>query len=379
MPINVVHLVRQYHPSIGGMEDVVQNIAHHQQVAHDHRPVIVTLDRLFRNTDVRLPVRETVDGIPVVRLPFYGSTRYPLAPQVLQHVRNADVIHVHGVDFFYDYLALTKPLHRRPLIASTHGGFFHTEFASRLKRVYFKTVTRSTSLAYDRIVGTSNNDGQLFSEIVDDQRLSVIENGVNVDKFANRSSRMRVPVMIYFGRWSVNKGLLETIDLFERIVAMRPEWRLIIAGREYDHTESELDRLLRERGLRDRVQLVESPDQQKLAELIGQATYYICLSRHEGFGIAPIEGMSAGLTPILSDIPPFRQLVERSGLGILLDRHAVEVQAARIVALHEQADVVSADHAHAARRTEAQAFVQQYSWRHIADRYVELYRDLAAA
>ncbi|MDQ7969248.1 MAG: glycosyltransferase family 4 protein [Oxalicibacterium faecigallinarum] len=374
MPINVVHLVRQYHPSIGGMEDVVQNIVRYQRDAHGHQPTIVTLNRLFRNTDVALPERDEVDGVPVIRLPFRGSTRYPLAPQVLQHVRQADVVHVHGVDFFYDYLALTKPLHKRPLVASTHGGFFHTEFASRLKRVYFNTVTRSTSLAYDRIVGTSNNDGDLFGEIVSAPRLSVIENGVNVDKFADCGSRTRVPVLIYFGRWSVNKGLLETIALFRHLVAQRPEWRLIIAGREYDHTQAELSDLLAQQGLSEKVTLVESPDQTALSALIGHAGYYICLSRHEGFGIAPIEGMSAGLTPILSDIPPFRHLVEKSGLGLILDRRDIAANAARIAALHDQGD-----EAFAARREAAQAFVQQYSWRHIADRYVDIYRDLAHA
>lgn len=370
MPIKVAHVVRQYYPSVGGMEDVVQNIARHQMEHHQHVPTIVTLNRLFRNSTEVLPAEDIVNGVRVIRLPYSGSSRYPLAPEVLRHVRDADVIHVHGVDFFYDYLALTKMLHRRPLVASTHGGFFHTAFASRLKRLYFNTVTRGSSAAYDRIVGTSDNDGMMFSEIVKSPKLSVIENGVNVTKYAGRGSPHLTPVMIYFGRWSVNKGLLETIDLFRELVNQYPEWKLVIAGREYDHSAAELSTLIAQNGLQDNVQLVPNPGDKELADLIAQASYYICLSRHEGFGIAPIEGMSAGLTPLLSDIPPFRNLVDKSGLGLLLpDQGANAV--ARIVELHAQGA-----HAYAARRENAQSFVQQYDWRHIADRYVRIYQDL---
>jgi alpha-1,3-mannosyltransferase len=371
MPIKVAHLVRQYYPSVGGMEDVVQNIARHQMEHHQHVPTIVTLNRLFRNSTEILPAEDVVNGVRVVRLPYSGSSRYPLAPDVLRHVRDADVIHVHGVDFFYDYLALTKMIHRKPLVASTHGGFFHTAFASKLKRIYFNTVTRTSSAAYDRIVGTSDNDGATFSEIVSSPKLSVIENGVNVQKYASRGSQQLTPVMIYFGRWSSNKGLVETITLFRDLIAQHPEWKLIIAGREYDHSVADLNALIEQHGLRDHVQLAPNPGDRELADLIAQASYYICLSRHEGFGIAPIEGMSAGLTPVLSDIPPFRNLVDKSGIGVLLDMQQSGNAVAQIANLHAQGA-----HAYEARRVAAQAFVQQYDWRHIADRYVQIYCDL---
>jgi alpha-1,3-mannosyltransferase len=123
--------------------------------------------------------------------------------------------------------------------------------------------------------------------------------------------------------------------------------------------------------LTGKVQLAANPAERELAELIGQASYYVCLSRHEGFGIAPIEAMSAGLTPVLSDIPPFRNLVEKSDMGVLVDTQQLEQAATQIADLH-----VQGEEAYAARRSAAQHFVQQYDWRHIADRYVQIYQDL---
>ncbi len=371
MPVKVVHAVRQYHPSVGGMEDVVQNIAQHQMKRHGQLPVIVTLDRLFRNAARPLAGEEVVNGIQVIRLPYWGSSRYPLCPGVLDHVRDADVIHVHGIDFFFDFLAATRPIHRRPLVVSTHGGFFHTRFASTLKKVYFNTATRLSSIAYDRVVATSENDGRIFNAIVQPPKKIVIENGVNIEKYADRSARELTPTLIYFGRWSENKGLLETIEFFRQLVSRQPGWKLIIAGREYDHTQAALADRIRQHRLADSVRLAANPSDQALACLIGQSSYFICLSHHEGFGIAPIEAMSAGLTPVLSDIPPFRNLIEQAGQGVLLDKRRIGRGVTSLLALHARGE-----HDYLQRRAFARSFVERYSWKHIADQYVDIYRSL---
>ncbi len=371
MPIKVAHVVRQYYPSVGGMEDVVQNIAQQQVTRHDQLPIILTLDRLFTHSDARLAATESVNDIPVVRLPYHGSSRYPLCPSVLRHVQDADVIHVHGIDFFYDYLAAAWPLHRRPMVASTHGGFFHTRFASAFKKIYFNTVTRMSSRAYARVIATSHNDGDIFSAIVKPPKMSVIENGVNVEKYNEKSAPQLTPTLIYFGRWSENKGLLETIAFFKLLVSRQPEWKLIIAGREYDLTRHSLAAELEKYALTEQVQLAPNPTDSQLTDLIGRASYFICLSRHEGFGIAPIEAMSAGLTPVLSDIPPFRNLIEQSGVGLQL-KDGPENGAAALLALHAQGP-----YAYAHRREIVKAFAARYSWQHIADKYADIYAGLA--
>jgi alpha-1,3-mannosyltransferase len=354
------------------MEDVVQNIAR-QQREHGQLPRIVTLNRLFRNSVALLAPEAVVDGVGVMRLPFHGTSRYPLCPQVLQYIGDADVIHVHGVDFFFDYLAATKLFHRRPLVASTHGGFFHTAFASRLKKVYFNTVTRSSCMAYDKIIATSDNDGDIFRNIVKSPKLEVIENGVNVEKYHGMASAVATRTLIYFGRWSVNKGLLETLTLFKQLHARQPDWKLIIAGREYDHNAAEFRALMAGQPFGAAIQIVPNPSDQELAALIGQASYFICLSRHEGFGIAPIEAMSAGLTPVLSDIPPFRNLLEQSGMGLLLTSGDAAENVDQLLALHAQTQS-----AYPQRCAQAQQFADRYNWRHIAGRYMDVYQALAS-
>ena len=96
-------------------------------------------------------------------------------------------MHVHGINFFFDFLAWTKPLHRRRLVASIHGGFFHSQSLRRAKQAYFKIVTRLAMTAYDKVVACSEHDAALFSPI-GQGRVVTIENGIDTRKFAEASS-----------------------------------------------------------------------------------------------------------------------------------------------------------------------------------------------
>lgn len=367
--MKVVHVVRQFHPSIGGMEEVVLNIARqHRAVAGDDVRV-VTLDRLFTAPATTLAKEASYEGLPITRIPYRGSTRYPLAPSVLATLASADLVHVHGIDFFYDFLALSRPLHGKPMVVSTHGGFFHTGYASRLKRLWFNTLTRASAWAYQRVIATSENDGELFSRVVAPARLRVIENGVDVGKYAGQGGTAPGRTLLYFGRWSVNKGLMETLDLLQALASLDPAWQLIIAGREYDFSEADLRAAIAARGLGSRVQLHVSPSQEQLRLLMHQAQFFVCLSRHEGFGIAAVEAMSAGLIPVLGDIPPFARLLNESGQGILVDRDDPVGAAAGVERL---AQVIAQDFE--PRRNAAMAYVERYDWRHVVGCYLEEYR-----
>jgi alpha-1,3-mannosyltransferase len=374
--MKVVHVVRQYLPSVGGLEEVVRNLALQQSRGGRYTPTVLTLNRVFRTGGTLLPATETLDGVTVQRLAYAGSERYPLCPQVAGALRNADLVHVHGIEFFFDYLALMHPLMRKPLLASTHGGFFHSGFATRLKKIYFRTVTRLSARAYQKVIATSENDGQMFSPVVPAAKLQVIENGVDMGKFAAAAATDLRPVMIYFGRWSVNKGLLESIDVLAALCQQQPEvpWRLLIAGREYDLDAKTLQDYAQAHGVADRIALYPNPGVYELRLLIGLASYFLCLSHHEGFGIAPIEAISAGLIPLLSPIPPFARLFQTTGAGALLDAATPAQQAWQIIVLHGQ---LSDDaQRRAAARAATDAALHAYSWPGVAARYAQQY-DLA--
>lgn len=367
----IVHVVRQYTPSVGGMEEVVRNLAAHQCAQGRYDASIVTLNKVFRTPAQTLPSEEVVEGVRVRRIAYRGSERYPLAPSVLAEVEGADLIHVHGIDFFFDFLAMTRAWHRTPLVASTHGGFFHTRFARQLKKAYFNSITRLSAAGYARVLATSENDGELFGRIMDGGRLKVIENGADVEKFRDASAAAPAPVIIYFGRWSINKGLRETFALFAHLSAAQPTvpWQLIVAGREYDLGEQDLRTLAQNHGIAERVTIVSSPDKASLRALISRASFFMCLSHHEGFGIAAVEAMSAGLVPLLSDIPPFRRLVEHTGCGLVLEDDP-DLASAQL--LQATGRVLAGD----TQREACMRAAEQYSWVRVGEAYAQEYEQV---
>ena len=367
-PMRIVHVVRQFSPSVGGLEDCVLNLCRAQKNDLGLLPRVVTLNRLFQRPDETLPEADEVDGVPVLRLPWNGSSRYPLAPSVLRHLKEADLIHVHGIDFFFDYLAATRGIHRKPLVATTHGGFFHTAFASKLKQVYFQTVTRQSAKAYGRIIACSEADAAAFGAITP-ANLTTIENGVDIEKFASAASQSRRPTLITFGRFTRHKRLDALFPILNELRSGGEDWRLIIAGVEADVTRTDLARLAASAGVEGAVTIEVGLSNAALKERIRQASFFISPSAYEGFGIAAVEALSAGLVPILSGISPYKKLLASAPDGVEIDT-GTSLAAAR--AIRQRYDALSDDVTDVKARLIAAA--APYDWRSVAKRYSDAYR-----
>ncbi len=368
--LRIVHVVRQFAPGIGGLENFVQQLAG-RQAAVGHAVRVVTLDRIFGAAEGgALPQSERMDGVEIVRVPYRGSQRYPVAPGVLKTIRDADIVHVHAVDFFTDFLALTRVLHRKPMVLTTHGGFFHTGFAQRLKRIYFETVTRASASRYGAVTACSVEDERTFERIVD-ARLKLIPNPVDVEKFAGLASPAS-KTMIYFGRLAPNKRVDRLLRWFAGFNRQEPGWRLIVAGKPMGVDLAELRQLLLEFQLGDAVEIHDTPSDGELRALIGECSVYLCASEYEGFGLAAIEAASAGLFPVLSNIPPFEHSVERLGFGMTVDFAQADTWPQSYRAFANGFRAFSED----AASDLVSTGVQQFDWAGSAPRFESLYRDV---
>lgn len=361
----VTHVVRQFLPNRGGLEDVVANLCL-QLPGLGYRTRVITLDRLFVAQDETLPARETISGIEIVRIPWRGSTRYPVAPQVFRHLADADLIHVHAVDFFFDALALGRMLHRKPMIATTHGGFFHTKNYAAIKALWFNTLTRFSTTAYRELVCCSQSDLARFAPIAG-PRATLIENGTDTEKFANCASRKPVKGMITIGRFSTNKQLPRLIAAMRALVDRDPEWRLTIAGVPSDLTEADLRQAITAHGLEHAVDLVIDASNAEIARLMGETSLFVSASEYEGFGLVAVEAMSAGLIPVLQPNDAYQTLAARHKTVRLADFADPKAAAAAIAASFEAR--AADETARATAMTEA----ADYAWAHVARRYADLY------
>lgn len=357
-----MHVVRQYHPSCGGLEDVVRNLVRAQKSAG--RDVsVVTLDTNFQ-TNQKLEASALVDGVPVLRIGYVGSRRYSIAPAVRNYLAGADIVHVHAIDFFVDYLSLLKRWGalRARLVVSTHGGIFHTRTLIWLKQLFFRVITPFSLKQADAVIASSYADKVLFEVIA--PHTMVIENGVNLKKFGNVDRRAEGNGFLCLGRFSENKNLLNLVRWFAAAYRSDNSLRLYIAGRADSEAAQVVADCVRELGVETAISIVPDPSDSAICAMIEQCRFVVSASTYEGFGLTVPELMSYGLVPVLSDIPSFRHFVERAGFGNLFEFNEASFVAAvqGAIAAYSPAQVA-----------QAELFAEQYAWATVARQFAAVY------
>jgi alpha-1,3-mannosyltransferase len=364
----IVQIVRQYTPSRGGLEDVVSNLSR-SLVERGFAVRVVTLDRLFQAPEVALPTSEIIDGVEVVRIPWRGSSRYPVAPDVFRHIADADLVHVHGIDFFYDALAWSRPFHRKPLVATTHGGFFHTKNYAAIKKLWFGTATRASGWGYDALVCCSQSDLRMFEPIAG-AKVRLIENGVDIGKFAGLASEAPVRRMVTIGRFSVNKRLDRLMETMAALRDLAPGWQLDIIGSPSDQTEADLRGAIAARGLENVIRLHVGISNDDVRKVLAQSSLFVSASEYEGFGLVAVEAMSAGLVPVLHGNEAYQALAARHQGVVVTDFSRSELAASAIEAAFQRLSSTPA------LRSQMISGTSQHGWDGVCDQHIALYREV---
>jgi alpha-1,3-mannosyltransferase len=325
------------------------------------------LNSLFSDPELPLPQHETIDGMEIVRIPWKGSSRYPFAPSVLKHLADADLIHVHAVDFFFDALAFASPFHRKPMVATTHGGFFHTNQHSRIKKLWFQVTTRLSCRAYQSVIACSTADKRLFDRVNRGQTL-LIENGADTLKFDNAASKMPVRRAITIGRFSSNKKIGNLIKTMQALVQRSHPWHLDIVGVPSDFSENDIRTEIAAAGLENHIGLHIGLSNAAISSLIGEASFFVSASDYEGFGLVAIEAMSAGLVPVLQPNVAYQDLAQKHAIIELADFSKSGEAAGKLEAAFEN---LAKDKG--TRREVARKAASLYNWDSVAENYVQAY------
>lgn len=365
-PREIVHVVRQYAPGIGGLEEFVAKLAAKQRETYPSVRV-VTCNRIFSQPEQVLPEMEVIDDIRVERLAYHGSRRYPILRGLHRAISSAEIVHVHAIDYAFDMLALSKPFHRKGLVATTHGGFFHTNAYATIKKVWFQTLTRASARAYDALVCCSEADLARFRTIADSRAL-LVQNGVDVDKFAGASASCPTRTMVTLGRFSSNKRLDRLIEVTDLLAADNPDWHLHICGVPADLSAEALTDLIAARGLLDHVTVHVGLPVEHLREVMGRATFFVSASEYEGFGLALIEAMSAGLLPVVHSNAAFQAFAAHMPGVTVSDFARPDEAAQELRALH-----AAARERLPGLRRQAMEAAEPFSWDHVKLEYDRVY------
>lgn len=183
----------------------------------------------------------------------------------------------------------------------------------------------------------------------DHRKLVVLENGVDLDRFAQiPAPRRRQPLVVgAVGNLRPVKG----IDVLIRAAARVPEVRFRVAGD--GEQRGELERLIEQLGVGDRFELCGRLDD--VPRFLSEIDIAALPSRAEGMANALLEFMAAGRPVVATDVGANGQLLEQG-------RHGILVPPDDPVALGNAIRQLAEDSARA-------AFLSASARRHVQERY----------
>ena len=357
--MRVAMIAPGYAPALGGVE------THVTRVCEELVRLGVEVEVWAQDGTVARPTFETRCGVRVRRFPRTGTARYPVSVPLWRHVRrhvaDVDLVHAQSYHVTAALSGLLTPA-GTPLVVTPHyHGTGHTPLATLLHRPYRVAGRRLLERA-DAVLAVPAAERELlvrdFPAVA--ERCRVVHNGVDADRIlAAEPFPDQPPTLLALGRLEPYKRLDVALKAFGRC---RRPGQFVVLGSGPD-----VDRL---RALRDRspraadIRLEGRVSDEDTARWLRTARGVVSLSAHEAFGLAALEGLTAGAQAVLSDIPAHREVAALAA-----------GRASWLVPPSEPARVTWAlDRVLASPPSPARAI---RSWRQAAEEHAQIYRACA--
>jgi glycosyltransferase involved in cell wall biosynthesis len=141
-------------------------------------------------------------------------------------------------------------------------------------------------------------------------RCPVAVTGAAVPEIAEPLNSEPVPEMswdgIFIGRHTQEKGIFDVLDIWERVIRVRPDAKLVLIGVSTPTVDREIEARLSP-ALKERVvRLGVVSDLEKFGHLRASRVL-LAPSRVEGWGFAPREALSVGVPVVCYDLPAYEE------------------------------------------------------------------------
>ncbi|WLQ16863.1 glycosyltransferase family 4 protein [Hahella aquimaris] len=309
---NVLHIIDTTGP--GGAETVFIQLLRNLSKDKYHHHVILRGEGWVAD-QVR------ASGIEPIFIDSKGSFNLSYALVLVRFIRSnkIDVIHAHLMGSNV-YGALVAMLTRKPMIATFHGGVDVAK-QERLINLKFKLI----SLGADSIICVSKKLEEELKQRgeLEGSKLKLIYNGVDPNQFSKQDKTLNrelgLPdgaiIVLSVGNIRPAKGYEYLVDAAAKMKGA-PEYHFVVVG----HQKKSLYETLLKR--------IESHDgvpnlhflgfRSDVKDLLGQADIFLLTSTSEGFSIATVEAMMAGVPVVATRSGGPEEIVEDGVTGLLI-------------------------------------------------------------
>lgn len=373
-PLSILHVIASLAPRYGGPAKVAELC---EALAERGNRVEIATTNIDGPLDLDVPI-----GVPVeqrgcavtyfqVWRPRTPATAPGLVPWLRSHLRDFDVLHVHGV-YWFPTLVSTLAARRAhvPYVHQPHGALtaYHRAHHPARKAVYEALFERrnlrcAAAVRYDSEHEREDALARGFPDGV------VIPPGTPTPPAGPRGAR--VPGRIVFlGRLSSKKGVDVLLEALPLVIPAAPTAHLVVAGPDDEGIGEQLRERARVLGIADRLTLLGLVTGKEKVDLLRKASVLAAPSIDESFGATVTEAMAVETPVIVTRGIPIHEQIEREAAGLVVDRTppAVATGITRILT-----DATLAANLGENGRLLVES---EYSWDEVARRVEELYRDV---
>jgi glycosyltransferase involved in cell wall biosynthesis len=235
------------------------------------------------------------------------------------------------LDLFFSPSHYSPPFSPCPTIPTIHDlGYlqFKNQFTSKdfyqLKNWTYQSIKKASHIV---TVSQFSKDEIIKTYQVDPKKITIAFNGVNNPPKINSKIQQNIlssyelqPMnyFLYLGTLKPNKNipfLIKSYSLLLKDKNYTLPTKLVIAGKK-GWLFDEIFATVKKEGIENRVVFTDFVTEEQKWTLYQNAITSILPSTYEGFGIPAIESMKVGTPVIVSNIPPFKEVVKDGGLFI---------------------------------------------------------------
>lgn len=300
-------MVDTYKPYVSGVTNYV-DLNKRALEGAGHEVYVFTFGDLDYQDDEPRVIRSP--GLALADTGFYLSLRYKTRHKKL--LQTMDVVHVHH-PFLSGRLALNYCRSARiPIVFTNHSRYdllahaylpmMPGEVSHSLLQAYLPDFCE----AVDLVISPSAGMEKILRELDVKSHIEVIPNGVDLCKFHQADPLPRSQfgftdqdiLLVYAGRVAPEKNINFLLQSFAGIAQLIPNIYLLIVGGGKKQFEEELQNLIYELGVANRVRIMGLTPYESIPSYLAMCDIFVTTSVSETFGMSTVEAMGAGL-PIM--------------------------------------------------------------------------------
>ena len=374
--MRIAIITTTFWPRVGGQEMVVHQLGTHLH-GGPHEAVVFAPQPQRAFTEIEHPY-------PLIRFGWRlpGMTRFQFNQYALYRAfakahkaHPFDVINAHNALDATSYALRLGKQHHLPVVVTCHGADIQREpeinYGARLDPKLDQIITHNLQSATN-IVAISGSIRDELTELVPNNQITSIPNGVNLEPFENAQQpflRKRLgkgPFVLSIGRNVRKKAFAIGVTAFAQVADQVPDVIYVHLGRNGEPLNTLADQL----GIGNRFVSLGQASHEEVVAALCEASIFFSPSISEAFPVVNIEAMAAGLPCVVTAGPGNIDSVVNGENGWIVPIGDEAKMAEALLDLLQNE----------ARRRDfgrkSLEYVQAYRWDTVAQQYLSLFQSL---